>query len=97
MTQTHKDILSQQWADITRDLETNKVLKALMSKRIFYGEDKMRIDEETAAHDKNDKLLTILLQKDPDAFDDFVEILLCGTQSFIACKLLKAGKMVLIF
>ncbi|XP_078378453.1 uncharacterized protein LOC144661526 [Oculina patagonica] len=90
MSKTHQDILSQQWTDITKDLETNKVLKALMTKCIFDGEDKMRIDQKTAAHDKNDKLLTILLGKDPDAFDDFVEILQGGTQSFIACKLLRA-------
>ena len=64
-----------------------------MSKGIFDGEDKMRIDKGETRRKKNDMLLTILLEKTPDAFDDFVEILQEGTQSFLAIRLLKAGKL----
>ncbi len=91
MTKMHKEIISRQWTGLTTDLETNKVLKKLMAKGIFDDEDKKEIDAEKCQHYKNDILLTKLLAKTPDAFNDFVEILEGGSQWFFAVKLLRAG------
>ena len=92
ITKMHEDIISLKRADLRKDLETEKLLNGLMEKGIFDFEDKKEIDAVKHRYDKNDKFLTILLAKRPDAFYDFIEVLQGGTQWYFAVNLLRAGR-----
>ncbi len=90
MSQIHKEILGKTWPDITRDLDTQKVLQE--SEGIFSVEDRIQIKNGQDNADKNDILLHILLEKDPDKYSAFVDILERGKQLCLTNKLLKSGR-----
>ncbi|XP_022802030.1 uncharacterized protein LOC111339610 isoform X2 [Stylophora pistillata] len=89
MTDMHKEIINCQKEAIVKDLEVTKILKKLMTKRIFDEKDKKAIEKKTNDRLRSSKLLDILLDKVPDRFSDFVDILCDGTQKFLAIGLLK--------
>ncbi|PFX24224.1 hypothetical protein AWC38_SpisGene11181 [Stylophora pistillata] len=89
MTEMHKEIILHQKEKMAKDLEVKKMLNSLMSQGIFEMKDEAAIEEESGDRAKRRKLLDRLFDKIPDRFDDFVEILLSGTQSFHAISLLK--------
>ena len=85
------EIFHRLWDYVTRDLEAEKLFYPLLSKSIISADDINRVKEERLLRrDRNHILLTALLDKHPDPFNDFVEIL-SKIQPHIAFKLVKEG------
>ena len=86
MDDKHREILRSQQLNLRRDLEVRKLLPKLFS--VLDPEDEEEVKAEATRRKMVEKLLNILPQKGPKAFDVFVRGLQ-ETQPFLAAPLLR--------
>ena len=89
----HMEILNRHWENIMKGLQAEQMLEKLMDRKIFDSDDKDAMKRKTSPRAKSEMLLETLLQKIPDPFNHFVDILSIEAKE-LAFDLLKEGILI---
>ena len=92
MRECHKYILQKLIVELVKDLEPEPLLLYLYQKEIINQDDMDEVRSKKIRKDVNKDLIFMLMRRGPEAFPNLVEGLQ-SKQPFLACSLLKEGKV----
>ena len=92
MRECHEHILQKLIVELVKDLEPEPLLRYLYQKGIIDRDDMDEVRSKKIRKDVNEDLIFMLMRRGPEAFSNLVEGLQ-RKQPFLACSLLKEGKV----
>ena len=92
MRECHKHILQKLIVELVKDLEPEQLLLYLYQKEIIDQDDMDEVRIKKIRKDVNEDLIFMLMRRGSEAFPNLVEGLQ-WKQPFLACSLLKEGKV----
>ena len=92
MRECHKHILQRLIVELVKDLEPEPQLLYLYQKEVIDEDDMDEIRSKKIRKNVNEDLIFKLMRRGPEAFSNLVEGLQ-RKQPFLACSLLKEGKV----